>query len=138
MRLAIGGTEPDLVMDILETELQFIEERHLNNQRMVSFLGKSGLAFGAIGATLAVALHPEATGAALAAAAAVPLSYGLFIFGVLAEPFRRKLRVYSERESLVKRLIIEAVMSIQSGDNPQVVEHKLSVFLAPKWRPGPE
>ena len=27
-------------------------------------------------------------------------------------------------------------MAIQSGDNPRIVEHKLSVFLAPKFRPS--
>jgi hypothetical protein len=47
-----------------------------------------------------------------------------------------KLRRYSEMEALMKRLIIEAIMSIQSGNNPRIVEHKLSVFLEPAMRPS--
>ena len=39
---------------------------------------------------------------------------------------------------LAKRMIIEGIMSIQSGDNPRIVEHKLSVFLSPKVRPQSE
>jgi chemotaxis protein MotA len=35
-------------------------------------------------------------------------------------------------------MIIEGIMSIQSGDNPRIVEHKLSVFLPPKMRPNSE
>jgi chemotaxis protein MotA len=35
-------------------------------------------------------------------------------------------------------MIIEGIMSIQSGDNPRIVEHKLSVFLSPKSRPSTE
>ena len=40
-------------------------------------------------------------------------------------------------EFLAKRMVIESVMSIQSGDNPRIVEHKLSVFIEPKLRPYP-
>ena len=49
VRLAVDGTEPDLIMDILETELQFIGKRHKQAQRMVGSLGVSGLVFGGIG-----------------------------------------------------------------------------------------
>jgi chemotaxis protein MotA len=136
-RLAVAGQEPDLIMDILRTELLFIQERHAHAQRMVGSLGISGLVFGGIGATLAITfrLGPEAAGLAVASTAALPLTYGLVIFGVFAEPFRRKLRTYGEKESLAKRLIIEGVMLIQSSDTPRIVEHKLSVFLPPKDRP---
>jgi chemotaxis protein MotA len=140
LRLAVDGTEPDLIMDILETELQFIEERHVQAQRMVAFLGVSGLVFGGIGAALAVALQSgtATAGSTVASVAALPLIYGLVIFGIFTEPIRRKLRTYHERESLAKRMIIEGIMSIQSGDNPRIVEHKLSVFVQPKFRPSAE
>ena len=134
----MDGTEPDLIMDILETELNFIDARHSHAQQMVGFLGVSGLVFGGIGAALAVVFPsgPDAAGLAVASAAALSLCYGLVIFGVFSEPVRRKLRTYAERETLTKKMVIEAIMSIQSGDNPRIVEHKLSVFLQPKFRPS--
>ena len=73
VRLAVDGTEPDLIMDILETELQFIEERHARAQQMLGFIGTNGLVFGGISATLSVALQTESTGLAAASAAALPL-----------------------------------------------------------------
>ena len=139
-RLAVDGTEPDLIMDILETELQFIEERHAHGQRSIGFVGQSALAFGGIGAAVVVALQQgsEASGLDVASAAALPLGYGLVIYALLFDPIRRKLRYYSEQESLVKRMVIEGIMCIQSGDNPRIVEHKLSVFVEPKLRPSSE
>ena len=43
-------------------------------------------------------------------------------------------KIYSEKEILTKNMIIEGIMSIQSGDNPRIVEHKLSVFIPPSMR----
>ena len=136
VRLAVDGTEPDLIMDILETELQFIEERHRRGQRIVQFLGRSCLIFGGLGAVMVVATQPGVAGMEVLARAVLPLGYGLFIFGFLGEPVTRKLRTYTEMELLAKKMIIEGIMAIQQGDNPRIVEHKLSVFLSPALRPA--
>ena len=95
VRLAVDGTEPDLIMDILETELQFIEERHARAQQMLGFIGTNGLVFGGISATLSVALQTESTGLAAASVAALPLCYGLILFGLFSAPFRLKLKAFS-------------------------------------------
>ncbi len=49
VRLAVDGTEPDLIMDILETELQFIEERHKLGQDIIARMSDTAPAFGMIG-----------------------------------------------------------------------------------------
>ena len=138
LRLAIDGTEPDLIMDILETELQFIEERHEHHGHLVRAFGRGCVFFGGIGALLTGALQGGTglAGSALLQAATLPLLYGVTVYG-LAEALARKLAVVSVQEVHHKRMVIEAVMSIQSGDNPRIVEHKLCVFLEPRLRPGP-
>ena len=35
---------------------------------------------------------------------------------------------------LLKQMILEGVISIQSGDNHRIVEEKLKAYLAPKMR----
>ena len=35
---------------------------------------------------------------------------------------------------MVKELVMEGVLSIQSGDNPRIVEQKLVSFIPPKVR----
>jgi chemotaxis protein MotA len=53
---------------------------------------------------------------------------------LLALPLLGKLRVRTANELLQKEIIIEGILSIQSGDNPRVVEQKLKAFVAPAIR----
>ncbi len=73
IRLAVDGTHPDLIMDILETELRFIEERHARNQQQLRFLGHAWATFGLIGALLLL------TQGAAIAQTALPLLYGTLL-----------------------------------------------------------
>ena len=45
-----------------------------------------------------------------------------------------KLKAYSRKEILIKELMLEGIMSLQSGDNPRIVEQKLTAFLEPGLR----
>ena len=139
VRLAVDGTEPALIMDILETELQFIEERHKSGQNMVAAMGDAAPAFGMIGTLIGLVImlknmdDPAAIGPGMAIALLTTM-YGAIISNVLFGPIAKKLKSISDKELLTKRMIIEGIMAIQSGDNPRIVNHKLSVFLSPKFR----
>jgi len=61
--------------------------------------------------------------------------YGSLIANCFFDPLAAKLKIRSAEEILSKRMIIEGIMSIQSGDNPRIVEQKLAVFLSPSMRP---
>jgi chemotaxis protein MotA len=45
-----------------------------------------------------------------------------------------KLKTRSKQEILLKQMVLQGVLSIQSGDNHRVVEQKLKAFIAPKAR----
>jgi len=141
VRLAVDGTEPDLIMDILETELQFIEERHKLGQEIIANMGNAAPAFGMIGTLIGLVImlknmdDPAAIGPGMAIALLTTM-YGAIIANIAFGPIASKLKTYSNKEILSKRMIIEGIMSIQSGDNPKIVEHKLSVYLSPKMRPS--
>ena len=143
MRLAVDGSEPDLIMDILETELQFVEERHKLGQEIIANMGNAAPAFGMIGTLIGLVImlknmdDPAAIGPGMAIALLTTM-YGAIMANILFGPIAAKLTIYSQKEVLAKRMIIEGIMSIQSGDNPRIVEHKLSVFLSPKVRPQSE
>lgn len=143
VRLAVDGTEPDLIMDILETELQFVEERHKLGQEIIANMGNAAPAFGMIGTLIGLVImlknmdDPAAIGPGMAIALLTTM-YGAIMANILFGPISAKLKIYSQKEVLAKRMIIEGIMSIQSGDNPRIVEHKLSVFLSPKVRPQSE
>jgi len=80
---------------------------------------------------------PSAIGPGMAMALLTTL-YGAIMANVLFLPVEAKLKTYSQKELLGKRMIIEGIMSIQSGDNPRIVATKLSVFLAPNMRSSTE
>ena len=140
IRLAVDGTEPDLIMDILETELMYLEERHKKGAEFMSRAATAAPAFGMIGTLVGLVLmlqsmdDPAAIGPAMAVCLLTTL-YGSLIANCFFDPLASKLKTRSAEEILSKRMIIEGIMSIQSGDNPRIVEQKLAVFLAPSKRP---
>ena len=58
--------------------------------------------------------------------------YGTLLANLLFLPIAGKLKTRSKQEILLKNLVIEGVISIQSGDNHRIVEQKLKAFLSPK------
>ena len=135
VRLAVDGTEPELIMDIMATELDFIEQRHARAQRLWETLGRFWALFGGVGALVVLVQQPGGSGAELVGRAAAPLFYGVLLYVLVAGPFARKLQACSEDEILVKRMTLEGIIGIQSGDNPSIIEHKLAIFMAPSYRP---
>ncbi len=139
IRLAVDGTEPELIQTILETELQFIEERHKMGASIYNYIGQAGPAFGMLGTLIGLVImlknldDPSALGPGMAVAL-ITTFYGAIIANMFAIPMTGKLKIRSAEEILQKRMIMEGIMSIQSGDNPRIVEQKLNTFIAPKLR----
>jgi chemotaxis protein MotA len=49
-------------------------------------------------------------------------------------PMANKLSVRSEGETLARYMMLEGITSIQSGENPSVLEERLKIFLPPSRR----
>lgn len=139
VQLAIDGTAPELIKDILTTELAFLEDRHALGQSILTTMGAMAPAFGMIGtliglvAMLATMDDPSTIGASMAVALLTTL-YGALLANVIFIPCASKLKVRTSTELLSKEIIIEGILSIQSGDNPRVVEQKLKAFISPALR----
>ena len=139
VQLAVDGTAPELIKDILTTELAFLEERHSLGQGVFTSMGTFAPAFGMIGTLiglinmLATLEDPSTIGAGMAVAL-ITTFYGAFMANLIFLPIAGKLKVSTRRELLTKEVIIEGILSIQSGDNPRVVEQKLKAFIAPTLR----
>lgn len=139
IQLAVDGTEPELIKDILETEIGFVEERHKANAQIVDDVGALGPAYGMIGTLVGLVLmlanmsDPSAIGPAMAVALLTTM-YGSIMANVFAIPLGTKLKFYSSQELLTKTLMLEGIMSLQAGENPRIVEWKLSSFIDPQTR----
>jgi len=139
LSMAVDGNEPDTIRELLEVDLEQMDERH---KTMASiFSGWAGLAgaMGMIGtlvglvAMLLNMADPSAIGPAMAVALLTTL-YGAMIGNIFGGPIAGKLGLRNADEILAKTMIIEGIMSIQSGDNPRTLEAKLLSFLPPAQR----
>ncbi len=139
IQLAIDGTAPELIKDILTTEIAFMEDRHGMGQSILITMGTFAPAFGMIGTLIGliqmlVALDdPSLIGQGMAVALITTL-YGALLANVIFLPAAGKLKVRTALELLSKEITIEGILSIQSGDNPRVVEQKLKAFVSPSVR----
>lgn len=143
VQLLVDGTAPELIRDILETEIIFLEQRHNNGIKLFSVAGALAPAFGFLGtligliAMLVRMSDPETLGPAMAVALVTTL-YGVILSNMVFIPLGEKLKARNEEEIKAKEMIIEGIMSIQSGDNPRIVADKLNTFLPPRSRSAKE
>lgn len=135
IQLVVDGTDPELLRNIMETKLTFLEERHGKGRSMMSTMGQLAPAFGMIGTLIGLIQmlseldDPEKLGAGMAVALITTL-YGALLANLFFIPLAGKLKERSEEEILIKEVIIEGVLSIQAGENPRIVDEKLKAFLA--------
>lgn len=137
--LIVDGTDPELVRNILETELVFLEERHSEGQSIFETMGAFAPGYGMLG-TLVGLINmlknlddPDAIGSSMSVAL-VTTFYGSLLANLIFLPMANKLKIRSGREILVKELMVEGLLSIQAGENPRIIEEKLKTFIPPEMR----
>ncbi|MBU5426537.1 MotA/TolQ/ExbB proton channel family protein [Tissierella pigra] len=137
--LIVDGTDPELVRNILETELVFLEERHSQGQGILESMGSAAPAFGMLGTLIGLVNmlqkmdDPKAIGPNMSVAL-ITTFYGSFLANVIFIPLALKLKLKSKSEVLIKELMIEGLLSIQAGENPRIIEEKLKTFIPPEMR----
>ena len=64
------------------------------------------------------------------AVAFIATFYGVGAANVWFLPIAMKLKAIAAEEALVREMIMEGILAIQSGDNPRIVKEKLESYLA--------
>lgn len=140
--LIVDGTEPELVRGILETEMDFMEERHSRLAGFWDTIASMGPAWGMIGTLIGLINMLKAMGDDMSAiglnmaTAIITTLYGSVIANWIAIPTSNKLKDISAKEYQSRALVVEGLLSIQAGENPRVIEEKLKSFLSPADREG--
>ena len=139
IQLAIDGTDPELVREIMQTDIEFLGSRHHDGANFFATMGGFAPTLGVIG-TVAGLVHmlanlsdPGSMGPSIAAAFIATL-YGVSSANLIFLPLSNKLKATSHEEVLAREIVTEGILSIQAGDNPRIVEEKLKAFLSPKIR----
>lgn len=139
IRLAVDGTEPEVIKSILETELEYMTSRHKLGSAVLGSMEGFAPAMGMIGTLVGLVAmlqsmeDPSTIGPAMAVALLTTL-YGAIIANLFAGPYKLKIEVRSGQEQLLREIMIGGIMAIQAGDNPRIVEQKLNAYLPPSQR----
>ena len=119
---------------MLERELDLHIEREETGIRMFKAIGDSAPAMGMIGTLIGLVQmlsnmdDPKQIGPAMAVALLTTL-YGAILANMFALPIADKLAVRSREENTSKTLIIDALLSIQGGQNPRIIASMLEAYL---------
>lgn len=139
IRLAVDGTDPELVREILTTEIHFLQARHRVGENIFSTLGGFAPTLGIIGTVMGLIhmltnLSDPGKMGPLIAGAFIATLYGVSSANLIFLPIANKLKLRSAEEVLVREIMVEGILAIQAGDNPRIVEEKLKAYLAPRMR----
>jgi chemotaxis protein MotA len=140
LMLMIDGTDPDALRSIMEIDIDSLARRHRENAKVFEMAGGLAPTLGVLGAVMGLITVLSNLGGDTAelghgiATAFVATFYGVGFANVFCLPIAEKLKYRSAEERVVREMILEGVLSIQSGDNPRIVREKLEAFLAPGQR----
>lgn len=143
IQMAVDGSPPEVIEDIMRTEVESIATRHSAGKGLMDTLGRYAPAYGMIGTLMGLIMmlsnmsDPSSIGAGMAVALITTL-YGAIVSNAVFLPFADKLGTINRKELVSKEIIIRGIMAIQSGENPRVIRQKLNTFLAPNARPQEE
>jgi chemotaxis protein MotA len=134
LMLAIDGTEPSAVRQIMRLELENKAEGEERIPQVFESAGGFAPTVGIIGAVIGLIqvmqrldnIAEVGRGIAIAFVATI---YGVGLANLVFLPAAGKLRIRQQEEQMVKEMMLEGVISIQEGMNPRMIEIKLRTFL---------
>jgi chemotaxis protein MotA len=141
VQLSIDGLEPQQIQNILDTEIDFVRDRHKLGADIFTSMGTFAPAMGMIGTLIGLVQmlqsmdDPSTIGPAMAVALLTTF-YGSLMANICCMPIAGKLKTRSKQEMLTKEMTIQGIISLSNGDNPRILEQKLLAFLPPAKEKG--
>lgn len=134
VQLIVDTSNPQLVYEILTTEINLEEEQELVSARIFEAIGGFAPTFGIIGAVMGLINvmskldNPSQLGAGIATSFVSTL-YGVGLANLIFLPIAGKLKNKLRDQMIIKDMIVQGLVSIQIGENPAILEEKLFTFL---------
>ena len=135
LRLVVDGTESEILVEVLESDLAIVEQRMMEDANIFETAGGFSPTMGIIGTVMGLVLvlghlggDSHELGRAVATAFIATL-YGIGLANLVWLPLGNKLKSQIKKFRLEKQLIIVGVRSIQQGESPALVREKIEGFL---------
>lgn len=134
IQLLVDGHDADVVKTLLWKDLKQTVERHEGGAKIFSAMGEVAPAMGMIGTLVGLVAmlsnmdDPKSIGPAMAVALLTTL-YGAMFANMIAIPVADKLELRRAEEGRVKSMVIDALLAIQAGQNPRIIDSMLKAYL---------
>ena len=135
LMLVVDGSHPELVKDIMQTEIMKREDANRKNIRFWQDLGSFAPAWGMVGTLLGLInmMHTMGSdtsriGAGMSLALITTL-YGSILANWICIPVAKKLEKSSEEDVLIMEVCTEGILSIQEGENPRIIKEKIKSLI---------
>lgn len=141
--LIVDANDPDKVRGILENDIDCMSSRHEDVAAMYDRASSVAPAFGMLGTLVGLInmlknMNLEDGGSSSIGAdmgtALITTLYGVVLAHMIFTPIASNLRARDAEEVLCKMIIVEGIMSIQSGENPKFLREKLLTFMNQQQR----
>jgi len=139
IQMAIDGTDPEVIEQILKSELDRVADRHVRGKAVLDTMAKYAPAFGMIGTLIGLVQmlgtmdDPSTIGPAMAVALLTTL-YGALIANVVALPIHEKLGAKSKLQEVNLTLIIDGILQIRESKSPALIREMLIAYLPEQHR----
>lgn len=137
LQMVVDGVEGQAVRSILELQAEMTFDRHSDGYSMFEAAGGYAPTMGIIGTVMGLVhvlgnlADPSSLGPKIAVAFIATL-YGIGTANLMWLPMGNKLKSINSQEMKERTLIVEAILFIQEGVNPNTIAEKLKSFLDPK------
>ena len=139
LMMAIDGSEPKELRQTMEVELQYMEERGEHSAKVYEAAGGYSPTIGIIGAVLGLIqvmqhldnIDEVGKGIAVAFVATI---YGVASANIFFLPAAGKLKFKHRKRMIIKEMMLEGTLGILEGQNPRLIEGKLTSFLDEEYQ----
>lgn len=137
LMMVVDGTDPELTRQILELEMDALEHHHEGYAKIFESAGGFAPTMGIIGTVMGL-IHvlgnlssPDSLAPAIAVAFTATL-YGVSTANIIYLPIANKIKIRSREQISQMELMLEGILALQAGENPQLIKKKLSSFMHQK------
>ena len=140
--LIVDNNDADQAREIMVNDIEQSSARHEDAAALYDKGSSVAPAFGMVGTLVGLinmlaSMDPTSGGGDLGkdmGTALITTLYGCILAHMIFGPIANNLRIRDGEEVLCKEIIVEGIMSIQSGENPKALREKLLTYISQRDR----
>jgi chemotaxis protein MotA len=134
LQLVVDGTEPLMLKQVLEVEIETFDDLHRQGARVWEAAGGYAPTIGILGAVMGLIQvmenlsDPTRLGAGIAVAFVATI-YGVGLANLAFLPIANKLKALISRQVLMREMLVDGLVGIARGENPRLITGRLQGYI---------